>query len=121
MALGYGQGNLRYEVTRPAAAAGTSRRPLGQAAFDALRPGTPVLLGDGLPADAWMPFLGGRTGMLSTRDDVRPFTPEEQRRILRVGACLTCHAGDSAVMRESVRDFDALLARRSRRCVLPAW
>jgi len=59
--------------------------------------------------------------MVSTRDDVRPFTPEEQRRILRVGACLTCHPGDSAVMRESVRDFEALVARRSRRCVLPRW
>jgi hypothetical protein len=68
-----------------------------------------------------VPFLGERGGMVSTRDDVRPFTLEEQRRILRVGACLTCHAGDSRVMRDSVRDFDALLARRSRRCVLPVW
>jgi hypothetical protein len=58
---------------------------------------------------------------VSTRGDVRPFTAEEQRRILRVGACLTCHPGDSAVMRDSVRHFDALLARRGRRCVLPTW
>ena len=29
--------------------------------------------------------------MASTRDDVRPFNIEEQRRILQVGACLTCH------------------------------
>ncbi len=59
--------------------------------------------------------------MVSTRADVRPFTPEEQRRILRVGACLTCHPGDSPVMRESVRDFGALLARRRAVCLQPAW
>ena len=59
--------------------------------------------------------------MLSTREDVRPFTVDEQRRILRVGACLTCHAATSSVMRDSVRDFEAVVARRSQRCVLPAW
>ena len=80
-----------------------------------------ALAGDGLPADAWIPFLGARTGMLSTREDVRPFNVEEQRRILRVGACLTCHAATSQVMRDSVRDFEALVARRSPRCMLPVW
>ncbi len=108
VALGYGQGDLRYEVT---AEGGRWR----------FAPAMAPLPSDGLTADAWVPFLGERDGMLSTRADVRPFTPEEQRRILRVGACLTCHPGDSPVMRESVRDFEALLARRSRRCVLPRW
>lgn len=107
-ALGYGRGHLRYERT-PAG---------GRWRFT---PAAPLLPADGLPADAWIPFLGTRTGMVSTRDDVRPFTPEEQRRILRVGACLTCHSAGSRVMRDSVRDFDALLARRSPRCVLPVW
>lgn len=108
VALGYGQGQLRYEIT---ANGGRWR----------FTPEMPVLSQDGLPADAWVPFLGARHGTASTRDDVRPFTADEQRRILRVGACLTCHAGDSMVMRDSVRDFDALVARRSRRCVIPAW
>ncbi len=108
VALGYGRGDLRYEL---AAAGGRWR----------FRPAAPRLAEDGLPADAWIPFLGTRDGMVSTRDDVRPFTPEEQRRILRVGACLTCHPPLSQVMRESVREFDALLARRSPRCVLPRW
>jgi hypothetical protein len=108
VALGYGRGDLRYER---AAAGGRWR----------FTPASPRLPDDGLPADAWIPFLGTHNGMVSTRDDVRPFTAEEQRRILRVGACLTCHAPLSAVMRDSVRDFEALLARRSARCVLPAW
>lgn len=59
--------------------------------------------------------------MVSTREDVRPFSVEEQQRILRVGACLTCHTADSGVMRESVRDFETLLRRRDGRCLLPVW
>ena len=107
-AIGYGRGELRYVRT----AAG------GRWSFT---PASLTLPDDSLPADAWIPFLGTRTGMISTRDDVRPFSVEEQRRVLRVGACLTCHDTRSRVMRDSVRDFDALLARRSPRCVLPVW
>jgi hypothetical protein len=59
--------------------------------------------------------------MVSTRNDVRPFTVDEQRRILAAGACLTCHAGTSAVMQQAIGDFDATMARRTRRCVLPTW
>lgn len=107
-ALGYGRGDLRYERT-PAG---------GRWKFT---PATERLPADGFPANAWIPFLGERHDMVSTRDDVRPFSIEEQRRILRVGACLTCHAPQSRVMRDSVRDFERLLARRSPRCVLPIW
>lgn len=108
VAIGYGRGDLRYDITKAG----------GRWQFT---PEAAPLAGDGLPADAWIPFLGTRSGMVSTREDVRPFTVEEQRRILRVGACLTCHEGASRVMRESVRNFEAMVARRSRRCVLPGW
>jgi len=108
VAIGYGRGVLRYERT-----AGGGRWMF--------TPAAPPLEADGLPADAWLPFLGTRSGMVSTRDDVRPFDLEEQRRILRVGACLTCHDAASRAMRDSVRDFEAVLARRSPRCLLPAW
>jgi quinol-cytochrome oxidoreductase complex cytochrome b subunit len=108
VAIGYGRGVLRYERT-----AGGGRWTF--------TPAAPPLEADGLPADAWIPFLDTRPGMVSTRDDVRPFDREEQRRILRVGACLTCHDASSRVMRDSVRDFKALMARRSQRCVLPGW
>ncbi len=108
VALGYGRGDLRYDV-------------IGNVGRWRFKPAMPALPQDGLAADAWVAFLGERRGMVSTRDDVRPFTAEEQRRILRVGACLTCHAGNSRVLRDSVRDFEALVTRRSRRCVLPVW
>jgi hypothetical protein len=107
VALGYGRGTLRYEVTGG----------IGRWRF------TPALapLADNLPADAWTGFLQSRRGMVSTRDDVRPFTAEEQRRILAVGACLTCHEGTSRVMQRAIVDFGATLARRTKRCVVPSW
>ena len=108
-ALGYGRGNLRLEKTGP----GTGRWMFAPAA--AAHPG------DGLPADAWIPFLGTRSGKESTTEAVRPFSVEEQQRTLTVGACLTCHKADSPVMRRSVRGFDALVAARKPVCVLPVW
>ncbi len=108
IALGYGSGTLRYEIEGGA----------GRWRFEPRQPRSPH---DGLPADAWIGFLQTRTGMVSARDDVRPFSVDEQKRILRVGACLTCHAGTSDVMQRALSDFDTALAQRSRRCVLPAW
>ena len=84
VAIGYGRGDLRFERL-PGDGRGRWR----------FSPASARLPQDSLPADAWIPFLGTRTGMVSTRDDVRPFSVEEQRRILTVGACLTCHEGDS--------------------------
>jgi hypothetical protein len=108
VALGYGRGALRF------VASGKT----GRWQFRAQEKPSPF---DGLPADAWIGFLATRKDMVSTHDDLRPFSVDEQRRILRVGACLTCHAGDSAVMKPSVSDFAAVLARRSAKCVLPVF
>ncbi|MHB0963890.1 MAG: hypothetical protein ACYC5V_11850, partial [Gemmatimonadaceae bacterium] len=107
VALGYGRGTLRFEIANG----------IGRWTF------TPALerLTDGLPADAWTGFRQSRRGMVSTRDDVRPFTAEEQRRILAVGACLTCHAGTSGVMQRAIADFSATVAQRAKRCVVPQW
>lgn len=107
VALGVGSGTLRYVVSGS----------VGQWRF------VPAerQLADGLPADAWTGFLTTRTGTTSTRDDVRPFLAEEQRRILEVGACLTCHAGDSRVMQRALVDYRATRAARAPRCVVPTW
>jgi hypothetical protein len=108
VALGYGRGDLRYERTPRG----------GRWTF---RPAAELLPGDGLPADAWIPFLGTRSSLVSTRADVRPFTLEEQQRILQVGACLTCHDERSAIMRNSVHTFKNQLAKHSPRCLMPIW
>lgn len=107
-ALGYGRGVLTY--IRVGASGRWSFAP-------ALAPN----VADGLPADAWIPFLGARTGAVSTRSDVRPFSVGEQRSILTVGACLTCHAGASAVMRAAIVNWRATLARATDQCRLPVW
>lgn len=107
-ALGYGRGKLDYVVT------GASGRWV-------FIPELALLPADGLPADAWIGFLQTRTDEVATRTNLRPFNVEEQRRILRVGACLTCHTGDSSVMRQAVVDFAAVLDRRDPRCAVPLW
>lgn len=107
VALGYGEGTLRYQVSGPT----------GRWTFT---PKHRLLAQDGLPADAWTGFLQGGGDPLS-KEGVRPFDLQEQRRILEAGACLTCHTGDSRVMRAALVDFDAALRRRSPRCAVPVW
>ncbi len=104
VALGYGKGKLEFEK--------------GQWTFD---PDYQNNIHDGLPEDAWIGFLQEREGKVSTRSDVRPFTVEEQKSILTVGACLTCHGEDSKVMKRSLIDFQEVLKTMSRECVLPEW
>ena len=106
VALGFGEGTLRYVVA-------------GAVGHWKFQPRHAALPQDGLPADAWTGFLQTRTGLVSTRPDVRPFDRDEQWRILRVGACFTCHPAQSAVMRQSLADFPAVLRRCTPKCALP--
>lgn len=106
-ALGYGKGRLVFERTPKG----------GRWNFTPSQPPGP----DGLPADAWIPFLGTRTGPVATRNDVRPFTMAEQKRILEVGACLTCHDDRSAPIQAALRDYPGTLKRRSAKCLAPVW
>ena len=112
VALGLGKGELRFMP----APKGPGR--LGRWQF---KPARPALPQDGLPEDAWTGFMTLRSGMVSTQPGARPFNVAEQQRILTVGACLSCHQEASAVMREALRDFAALLRRRSPQCAVPAW
>jgi len=108
VALGYGEGTLEYKVD------GTSGTWLFHPKYE-------DNIHDGLPEDAWTGFLQERSGVVSTRTNVRPFSVEEQKRILTVGACLTCHEADSRIMRESLADFKKVLAKKSEHCIMPGW
>jgi hypothetical protein len=108
LAIGYGRGELIYEVSSGK----------GKWSF---RNKFALNENDRLPEDAWTGFLNERTGVSATRENARPFNLEEQRAILTVGACLTCHAEDSPVMKESLKDFAALLKKVNKKCVLPDW
>mgnify|MGYP002397906514 CR=1 FL=1 len=108
VALGYGQGYLKY----------TLQGDSGVWTFDPKYKNSPH---DGLPEDAWIGFLNERSGKISTRTDVRPFTIEEQKNILTVGACLYCHEENSQIMLESLDDFEASVKNRTASCILPVW
>lgn len=80
-------------------------------------------LEDGLPSDAWIGFLEDLDNRrYSTRMDFLPFNLEEQKRILTVGACLTCHTEDSQVMLQSLdMKFDEYLKKLSPKCSVPEF
>jgi len=107
-ALGYGKGNLKYQQNE------TSGKWIFEPAY-ALNPN------DGLPEDAWIPFLAEPDAKRhSTRSDFRPLNIEEQERILKVGACLQCHKETSKIMKESLKNgLNPLLLRLSEKCLLP--
>ncbi len=107
-AIGYGQGKLTYDIS-----AG-----YGSWIF---QPDYEINPADSLPEDAWIPFLiHSKAKIVSTRADFRPFTVEEQKQILLVGACLECHSDDSEVMVQSLESGLApLLSKLSTACILP--
>ncbi len=76
---------------------------------------------DNLPRDAWIGFLKTRNETSATRTYTRPFTVEEQKRILLVGACLTCHQEESEVMKTSLVNFENQLKKLSEKCILPFY
>ena len=86
-ALGYGRGELIFNVKEA--------KWTYESAYENLQ--------DGLPADAWIGFLREPAAdMYSTRRDFKPFSVEEQKRILSVGACLSCHKDDSKILLNSL-------------------
>ncbi len=76
---------------------------------------------DGLPEDAWTGFLKERKDQASTRIGMRPLNLDEQKKILTVGACLTCHKEDSKVMKEGLWNFDKLSGKMKPVCVKPRF
>jgi len=109
LAIGYGRGELVYELNDM----------VGTWKFS---PQFASSKYDGLPEDAWIGFLQESSGINSTRIDFRPFTVEEQKRILTVGACLTCHEDNSEIILQSMdEEFENYLLKISESCILPDW
>ena len=107
--LGYGKGELVYDI----------KNGIGEWFFF---PEYALNVHDGLPEDAWIPFLKDIDPNIinSTRSDFRPFTVEEQKKILLVGACLQCHKEDSNIMKQGVlTGLDSILSKIGKSCVLP--
>lgn len=102
-ALGYGSGKLEYTK------AGKWR----------FTPEYELAKTDGLPRDAWIGFLKKKDDAFATRTNVRPFSVAEQRKILEVGACLTCHTPESKPMRDYLKTGKR--PRITAKCIVPDW
>ena len=98
VALGYGRGDLIYQNKKWTFNAKFSKET------------------DGLPQDAWIGFLTNDTIKKATRNNARPFGIEEQKRILKVGSCLTCHKENSKVVHLILEDYDLALKTRIVQC-----
>ncbi|MDH3321920.1 MAG: hypothetical protein OEM04_02965, partial [Flavobacteriaceae bacterium] len=109
-AIGYGKGQLIYDLSKG----------YGTWIF---RADYEINPNDGLPEDAWIPFLKkSNAKILSTRTDFKPFSVDEQKQILLVGSCLQCHKDDSEIMQKSLKEgIEPLLLKISKACVLPKF
>ena len=108
-AIGYGKGELTFNTSN------------GKWNF---YPEYALNENDDLPEDAWIPFLKPVHDSIinSTRTDFRPFTVEEQKELLLVGACLQCHDQDSKIMKQSlIKGIQPLLKSLDKQCVVPVW
>jgi hypothetical protein len=74
---------------------------------------------DGLPIDAWIPFLSKNKTGKATRKNARPFSVKEQKRILRVGVCISCHKTDKNIQQAMLKDYTNTLKKISNQCILP--
>lgn len=105
LALGYGSGKL--ELLK-------SRRWLFTPVYKLLKE-------DGLPSDAWIGFLKERYENSTTRTYTRPFTIAEQKKILLVGACLSCHNQDDEFKNNCLSDFKSMLKKTTSNCIIPSY
>jgi hypothetical protein len=105
LAIGYGRGNLAFR----------NKNGTGFWEFTAQFSNNEH---DGLPEDAWIPFLKERKGITATRLNIRPFNQVEQKKILRVGSCLTCHDEGSSVMQSTLTAYAETLNKMSKKCVI---
>ena len=109
--LGYGMGSLTYKIRN------------NKAAW-VFTPEYALNTNDGLPEDAWIPFLKevDKKVVNSTRTNFRPFNVKEQKQMLLVGACLQCHKDDSKVMRQTLElGLKPMLKKVTKECILPAY
>jgi len=108
VALGFGDGELTYKI----------ESGKGKWIFNSRYENDP---NDGLPGDAWTGFLKNRNGIVSTRTNVFPFNVELQQKVLTVGACLTCHDGESKVMDRALDNWRKTFSERTSKCISPDW
>lgn len=80
-------------------------------------------LEDGIPSDAWIAFLEDPDSeRYSTRVDFKPFSLVEQKSILTIGACFSCHKEDSDIMMKSLEiPFSEYQKMMNEKCKMPSF
>ncbi len=104
IALGYGEGELSY---------------INESKKWTFQPSYELEKKDNIPQDAWISFLADTVTnkVYSTRTNFRPFSLEEQKKVLLVGSCLKCHKQNSQVMLNSLSTgIDKQIERKSEKC-----
>ncbi len=108
LAIGYGRGKLNYITA-------------GGKGIWNFEPEYENENQDNLPQDAWIGFLDATKKGKAARSKARAFNVEEQKKILTVGACLTCHDENSKIIQNTLLDFHNQLKNLSPQCILPQW
>lgn len=105
---GYGRGKLEYKI----------QNNIGKWTFSPMYSLTKF---DNMPQDAWIEFLKERKLNSATRENIRPFSVDEQKKILTLGSCLKCHKSNSKVINATLFDFEKVIKLRTKKCILPKW
>jgi len=106
--LGYGRGQLLFKIT-------------GKTGKWTFNPKYEFNKHDNLPEDAWIGFLSNPKQPFSTRINTRPFTIDEQKKILTVGTCLICHTKNYKKVFLPLSDAPNIKRKISKKCILPTW
>lgn len=108
ISMGYGRGELKFVKTE---------RGKGEWRFN------PTYRNhvDGIPEDAWIGFLQTRTKDSATRSNARPLNSKEQKKILTVGSCLSCHPGNQKEIKRIYEDFQKSLKKMTPQCRKPEF
>ena len=107
-AMGFGEGNLTYIVK------GDKAYWQFEAAYENYEQ-------DNLPQDAWQGFLEDLDPQrkYAARNDFLPLNRANQKKVLRVGACIYCHKNDEVFNNRLLEeDFEKMLTKRTKACVI---
>jgi hypothetical protein len=108
VALGFGRGELKYVISN------NKGRWIFSQKFSNFS-------SDNLPEDAWIGFLQSSKNNNSTRTNTRPFTIEEQKNILTIGSCFTCHKENDKRTITAIKNYPKSKKMLSKKCILPTW
>lgn len=107
-ALGYGKGELKLNIQNNKA----------KWEFTPYYDKTPQ---DHLPQDAWIDFLKDLKSnqQYAAHNNFNPLNLKDQKTMLQVGSCLTCHTDATFQKRMVSGEYQSMLSNKTNKCVVP--